>query len=195
MESLFCLQQKFFRMQMSQTVTRQRLLMTFLDSLFNFCMSCSVGRSKGIPTSSGSWHNGTGFYYGCAESSPSTRTSNKALLGLGRVRVLIDTRPSIKPLSFWPFFLLFIRIWVEIRPSTDVMTFSFALHLILSSCFNVVDTGWPKKKTGPNSNYSKYTGPVFLGHPVLGLGLGLGRVMSWILVTRRVRVIFLEAHP
>ena len=23
------------------------------------------------------------------------------------------------------------------------------------------------KKTGPNSNYSKYTGPVFLGHPVL----------------------------
>ena len=24
----------------------------------------------------------------------------------------------------------------------------------------------PPKKTGPNSNYSKYTGPVFLGHPV-----------------------------
>ena len=32
-----------------------------LDSPFNFCMSRSVGRSKGIPTSSGSWHNGTGF--------------------------------------------------------------------------------------------------------------------------------------
>ena len=60
MESLFCVQLKFFRMQMSQTVTRQRLLTTCLDSPFNFCTSCSVGRSKGIPTScSGSWHNGT----------------------------------------------------------------------------------------------------------------------------------------
>ena len=31
MESLFCLQRKFFHVQMSQMVTRQRLLMTFLD--------------------------------------------------------------------------------------------------------------------------------------------------------------------
>ena len=29
-------------------MTRQRLLMTFLNSPFNFYMSCSVGRSKGI---------------------------------------------------------------------------------------------------------------------------------------------------
>ena len=70
------------------------------------------------------------FTLGCAESSPSTRPSNKALLGLGRV--LIDTRPSIKA-----FFLLFIRIWIEIRTSTDVMTF---FYLILSSYFDVVDT-------------------------------------------------------
>ena len=35
---------------------------------------------------------------GCAESSPSTRPSIKTLLG--RVRVLIHTRQSIKVLSF-----------------------------------------------------------------------------------------------
>ena len=85
-------------------------------------------------------------------SSPSTRPSNKALLG--RVRELIDTRPSRRELIdtrpsrllnhyHFDLFLLYIRIWVEIRTSTDVMTFFFlffALHLILSSYFDVVDT-------------------------------------------------------
>ena len=40
---------------------QQRLFMTLLDSLFNFCMSCIVGRTKRIETSSDLWLNGTGF--------------------------------------------------------------------------------------------------------------------------------------
>ena len=49
----FVLQLKFFRMQMSQTMTQQRLLVTFLDWLFNFCMSCTVGKSMRIETTVG----------------------------------------------------------------------------------------------------------------------------------------------
>ena len=49
-DDVFCLQLKFFRTQMSKRVMRQRLLMTCLDSPCNFCVSCSVGRSKGIPS-------------------------------------------------------------------------------------------------------------------------------------------------
>ena len=48
--SCFVLQLKFFRMQMSQTVMQYRLLMTFLDSLSNFCISCTSGRTKLIET-------------------------------------------------------------------------------------------------------------------------------------------------
>ena len=54
MESLFCLQLKFFWYANEPNDD-------VLDSPLNFCMSCSVGRSKGIPTSAGWWHNGTSF--------------------------------------------------------------------------------------------------------------------------------------
>ena len=65
--------------------------------------------------------------------------SHKALLC--RVQVLIDTRPS-SVLNHYHFdlFLLCILIRVKIRTSTDVVTFFFAFHLILSSYFDVVET-------------------------------------------------------
>ena len=40
------------------------------------------------------------------------------------------------------------------------------------------NTGWPKK-TGPNSNYSKYTGPVFFGSPCIE-SLHSGMSLAWI---------------
>ena len=52
-------------------------------------------------------------------------------------------------------FLSFIRIWVEIRTSSDVMTFFFALHQILSSYFGVVDTRiWTRPSNVVNTRYS-----------------------------------------
>ena len=62
MESLFCLQLKFLRLQMSQTVTRQRLLKTFFGLAVEFLYELLCWQIKGnFDCSTGSWRSGTGF--------------------------------------------------------------------------------------------------------------------------------------
>ena len=65
--------------------------------------------------------------------SPSTRPSNKALLRLGRVRVLNHYHFDL----FFAFYLNLSRNY-DFYGRDDF--FFFALHLILSSYFDVVDT-------------------------------------------------------
>ena len=58
-------------MQMSQTVMQQRLLMTLVDSLFNFCMSCTFGRTGRVETSSSGSYGITGLVFSPATSDRS----------------------------------------------------------------------------------------------------------------------------
>ena len=63
MESLFCSAAQVFSYANEPTVSQQRLLMTLLDWLFNFCVSCTVlaEHSELRLLAQSSWHNWTSF--------------------------------------------------------------------------------------------------------------------------------------